>query len=469
MFTHSPPPQVAVVGGGLAGLAAAAALAERGVAVELFESRRQLGGRAGSFVDPATGEKIDHCQHVGMGCCTNLLDLCDRTGLAPLLRRDRVLHFFDESGRRFDVSASPWLPAPLHLAPALLRLGFLTWRERRALAAAIVRLARCRIPDSPQGPTMADWLRSQGQSHDAIERFWATILVSALGERLEHISLPAARKVFVDGFFAARRAYHLVVPTVPLAELYGRLADWLQERGVRLHLGTAVAEVGGDAAGAGRLKLGDGAAREFTHCVIAVPWRRAAEVLHPSLAAALPELSRVGQWAGCSITGLHLWFDVPITSLPHAVLPGRLSQWVFARPGGGAGEGHYYQVVISASRALAERDRAETVEQVRGELAAIWPAVSRARLLRWRMVTEPNAVFSPRPGMELLRPPQRTAVANLFLAGDWTRTGWPSTMESAARSGYLAAEGVLAACGRPDRVLVPDLPRGRLARWLMGE
>jgi uncharacterized protein with NAD-binding domain and iron-sulfur cluster len=154
------------------------------------------------------------------------------------------------------------------------------------------------------------------------------------------------------------------------------------------------------------------------------------------------------------------------------VLVGRLSQWLFQRGtepiADAGGKAHYYQVVISASQDLAERSRDEVIEAVRRELAAIWPAAREARLLRARLVTEQAAVFSVRPGFDSLRPQQTTAVPGLFVAGDWTATGWPSTMEGAVRSGYLAAEGIFQALGQPRKVLVPDLPRGWLARWLVG-
>jgi uncharacterized protein with NAD-binding domain and iron-sulfur cluster len=165
-----------------------------------------------------------------------------------------------------------------------------------------------------------------------------------------------------------------------------------------------------------------------------------------------------------------MWFDRPITSLAHAVLVGRLSQWVFnraGRPGAEGESGYYYQVVISASHDLAGRAREDIVEQVRGELSDIWPEAGTARLIRARVVTEHGAVFSPRPGIEALRPAQQTSRPRLLVAGDWTATGWPATMESAVRSGYLAAEAILKTIGRPKSLLVGDLKRGLLARWLI--
>lgn len=464
--------KVAIVGGGLAGLAAAVGLSGRGWQVELFEARRQLGGRAGSFYDATSHSWVDHCQHVGMACCTNLVDFCRRTGLADHFRRDGVLQFFGPDGRSYRFAATPWLPAPLHLAPSLLRLGYLSRRDRLDIARALWRLARMKTDGERDESTVGDWLRAQRQSTTAIERFWSVVLVSALGEELDRASLAHARKVFIDGFLASREAYQVDIPQVPLSEFYGvRLQSWLADRGVTVHLGTPVRRIEGDAAGVSAVVLADETRIAADAAVVALPWRRVGEVFDETLAAKLPELAAVDQIESSPITGVHLWFDREITHLPHAVLVGRLSQWLFNR-GCRAGDdvspaGHYYQMVISASRGLAGRPRHEVIEQIVAELAEIWPATREARLLHARMVSEQSAVFSARPGIDRLRPPQQTAIANLALAGDWTRTGWPSTMEGAVRSGYIAAEVILCAAGQNERLLVPELPRGWLARWLV--
>lgn len=465
-------PRIAIVGGGLAGLAAAVALAGRGFELQLFEARRQLGGRAASFHDAESDEWIDHCQHVSMGCCTNLADFCRRTKLDRLFRRDRVLHFIGPAGRSYRLAASRWLPAPLHLGPALLRLGYLSLGERLSVARAMWRLARLKTVDEPGGKTIGEWLREQRQTTATIERFWSVVLVSALGEEVDRASLAYARQVFVEGFLSARQAYEVEVPLVPLGELYGgRLERWLTDHGVALQTGTAVRRLEDDGTRVTHVVLADGSRQPVDAAIVAVPWRRVAELFEDPLRSKLADLALVDQIDAAPITGVHLWFDREIMTLDHAVLVGRLSQWIFNRGLRGAeGEtpaGHYYQVVISASRSLAGRDRAELVEEIVGELAAIWPAAREARLLRSRIVTEANAVFSVRPGIDRLRPPQRTAVGNLALAGDWTRTAWPSTMEGAARSGYLAAEAILAHFGQPASLVAPGLPRSLLAHWLL--
>jgi len=459
--------RVAIVGGGLAGLAAAVALAERGNKVTLFESRRRLGGRAASFTDPTTGEPVDHCQHVSLGCCTNFADFCRRVGVDHLLRRDRQMSFFTRDGRVSLIRAAP-LPAPLHLAPSLLRLHYLTLRERIGIVRAMLRLARA-SRESLAGVTVADWLRENGQTPQAIDRFWGVVLVSALGESVERASMLHAQKVFIDGFVSARTAYEIYVPRASLGELYGdALLAWFERNHVQVKLGTAIERVEQTTDRKFRVTHPSGV-EEFDAVVMALPWHRVAAAVSPAIVTALPELVRAQEIAAAPITGVHLWFDRPLTTLPHAVLVDMLSQWVFARAetktDSGASE-HYYQVVISASRHIVGRPKDEVITEICDELRGLWPAARDAKLLRSKIVTDPLSVFSVAPGIEALRPPQVTRIPGLALAGDWTRTGWPATMEGAVRSGFLAAECILSHLGQPGTVLAPDLPRSWIARFL---
>ena len=233
-------PSVAIIGGGVAGLAAAVAAVEHGFHVELFEQAPTPGGRAGSYHDAQADQLVDLSPHVAMGCCTNLLDFCRRTETADGFDRYATLHFFGPDGRRYDFAASRWLPAPLHLLPGLRRLGYLTGRERRAIGRAMLRLARHREPDAADAPTMGEWLRRQKQPENAVRRFWAVVLESALGDTLDRVSVAAARKVFVDGFMATREAYEVLVPRIPLGEIWQRAGTWLTRRGAKLHMRTRI-------------------------------------------------------------------------------------------------------------------------------------------------------------------------------------------------------------------------------------
>jgi squalene-associated FAD-dependent desaturase len=463
MTTGGQKRRVVIVGGGLAGLAAAAALADEGLDITLLEARRKVGGRAASFEDPVAGGLVDACQHVAMGCCTNFLDLCRRAGLADALRQDRTLFFIGPDGDRAACTPSRWLPAPLHLAPLLLGMRHFSFREKVALALGMVRLARVRGGDADETQTARRWLESAGQPARVIDLFWQPVLESALGESIDLVSVAAARKVAVDGFLAHREAADLYVPTVPLGALFGdRLATWLAARGVRMRPAHTVTGIERDAAGrASAVVYGD----EKIACdavVVALPWKQAARLV-PDLVPAADE-----RLAGSPITAVHLWFDRDVVDLPHAVLVGRVSQWVFRADDAAGGATGYCQVVISASRGLFEGDRGRLLDAVVAELREVFSAAREAKLVDSRIVTDPTAVLSVRPGVESARPPAQTPIENLFLAGDWTATGWPSTMEGAVRSGRLAAEAVLAKVGRPRRLLAADLPHGPLVRLLTG-
>ena len=468
---------VLIVGGGLAGLAAAAGLAEHGgddpPRVTVLESRPRLGGRAASFLDKTTGERIDNCQHVAMGCCTNFLHLCRTAGLSKLLAPQDALTFVAKDGTRSRFAAHR-LPAPLHLAGGFLGLKHLSFAEKRSFGRAVKRLAAER--DGADVP-FADWLERHGQGDRLFENVWQPVLVSALSETPERMNVADARRVFVDGFLRHREAWRVYVPTVPLDVLYGdRLAGWLRSRGVTVRTGAGVAAV--HLNGRPSVTLRDGGELAADQLVLAVPHTRVPALLPADFAAA-NDLARPERLETAPISSVHLWFDRELTPLPHAVLPGRTSQWVFNRSRLQTGEGrgcdaapgipgHAYQVVISASRGESARPSGEVIAEVVAELRGAFPEGADAQLTHARLVTEHAAVFSPLPGHHRFRPPTRTTRPDVHLAGDWTATGWPATMEGAVRSGFAAAEALLTARGTPRRVLIPDLPTGRLARVLLG-
>ena len=465
-------PHVAIVGGGLAGLAAAASLVDRGVRVTIFESRPRLGGRASSFQDPVTGEMVDNCQHVSMACCTNLADFCRKVGIADLFRRVPDVRFLSPEGKLSTLIAGK-LPAPLHLSGSFLRANYLSWPERLRVAFGVACLAS--VQDDRPGEPFESWLRRHGQTDRTIGRYWGTVLISALNERLDRMDVGHARKVFLDGFLRHRDGYQMEIPLAPLGEIYGsRLERWLATEGVDVRLTTGIRSVEFDEDGhLSGLRLRSGEPIDADFVVLSTPFDRVAGLLPPALIGRIPTLGGLEAIEASPITGVHLWFDRPVCPFEHVVTVGRLVQWVFdhsAIQGRSTpdGQGQYLQVVISASYDLLPMDKNQVLEAVLADLEALWPGAKAATLTRWWVVTEHGATFAVRPGIESLRPPQRTPVEGLFLAGDWTSTGWPATMEGAVRSGYLAAEGVLEDLGRPENLIRPDLPAGRLARWMLG-
>lgn len=490
---------VVIVGGGLAGLAAASALARRGFAVQLLESRPRLGGRASSFVDQATGEVIDNCQHVSMRCCTNFAQFSRELGFDDCFEIARELNFVGprrstgragEQGRAASEGRSRMarfsavrLPAPAHLALALLRQTWLSFGEKLRIGLAMRKLARCRIErDEP----FLDWLIRHKQSENARRCFWHVVLVSALSETLDRISLKQARKVFVDGFLTNRHGWEVAIPNVRLDVIYEtRIRVALEKLGVDIRLKSGVDEVCFADGLVTSVKLRSGELRPADFVVVAVP-QQSLPALIPGLANA-PSIRAASQLETAPIASVHLWFDREVTPLKHAVFVDRLSHWVFNRTCGNvasdvrgvAGDDlkseqamrpdrgrWYYQIVISAARELASLSEAEVLDRVEAELKEVWPQAANAVRIHGRLITEHKAVFAPVPGIDDLRPSQKTDVPNLFLAGDWTQTGWPATMEGAVRSGYLAAEAVLLATGKSESLLADELPKSWLYRLL---
>lgn len=494
--------RVVIVGGGLAGLAAAVGLADADVAVTLLESRPRLGGRAGSFFDNDSGEWIDTCQHVAMGCCTNLAHFARIVGIEDLFATQEELVFIGPDGQRCRFRDQPF-PAPLHLLGAFLGLSYFSRRDRMRLCLDVARLAHRRW-SVDTGLSFDDWLAKHSRTAHLRERFWDVILVSALSETADRIAVPHARKVFVDGFLANRDGWRVQIPTVPLDELYGRrLIDWLTQRGVAVRMLAGVGRLkefahGSDSTPADQssrgatgsvesVELRTGEVIEADEFIVAVPWHRAADLV-PSSVAELESFAGVKRLESAPISSVHLWFDRPVIDVPHAVLVGRSSQWVFRRGGGGGSlrnasgrsdnepvfqfsdfksQSEYLQVVISASRNIAGWEKASVIDDVMRDLATVWPQIKGAKLLSSRVVTEHRAVFSPVPGVESLRPDQQSPIENLQLAGDWTITGWPATMEGAVKSGFLAAENVLRRMGTPRALVQSGLEPGWLARMLL--
>jgi len=472
-------PRVAVVGGGLAGLAAACALAESGLQITLFERRPFLGGRASSYQLPGTGEVVDNCQHVLLGCCTNLIQFYERLGVQEKIRWFDRLTFLEPGGRASVISPS-FLPAPLHTAPAFLRASCLNLADKLAIAAAMAALAPMAPKDS--GDSFLTWLRRRGQTERAIERFWKTVLVSALNEDMDRVSVAYAAQVLRESFLKSATAGRMGVPTVPLTELYNSAADYVQQRGGRVQTRAVVESFRTEFA---EVSLATGSSEEaFDFVVLAVPFDALSRIL-PNTTAADPLRQAMSHFETSPITGVHFWFDRQITDLDHAVLLDRTIQWMFHKSRLLAGQpasrrlgkpnnsstgcclekaskepnGSYVELVVSSSKDLVEKSRGEITDMALAELREFLPAAREAKVVRSTVIKEVHATYSPRPGVEGYRPRPETVWPRVFLAGDWTATGWPATMEGAVRSGYAAAQCVARVAGiRDASFLVPDLP-----------
>jgi squalene-associated FAD-dependent desaturase len=467
-----PSQSVLVIGGGLAGLASAVALAEAGIEVQLLEKRPHLGGRATSYTLP-DGTEVDNCQHVTMGCCTNLADFYRRAGADGKIRYYDRLYFADGRGRRSTMRASSWLPPPLHMVPSFLFFGGLRFADKQAIAKALLSIAWAGgKPEGIDGLSMLDWLHRMKQTPDAIKRFWHVVLVSALDEELERMDARYGIDVFWKGFLGNREGYCVGIPSVPLADLYEGCRDAIVTRGGQVRLRCDVREIRLRDGAFASAALEDGSEISADACIAAVPHTTLPGLLPAEMAGPGGALSGLKHIRSSPITGVHFWFDRMVMTEPFLALLDHTTQWVFNKSRLYAGEGdstaggQYLQLVISASYSLVPRSRQDIIDLCRHELADVLPDTRDAELKKATVIKEISATFSPEPGVDGFRPAQQTEVRNLFLAGDWTQTGWPSTMEGAVRSGYLAAEAALTGFGRPQRFLQPDLPfEGFSALW----
>jgi zeta-carotene desaturase len=487
---------VIVVGGGLAGLSAAVALAEAGVRVCLLEKRPHLGGRATSYALP-DGSQVDNCQHITLGCCTNLADFYRRAGAEGKIRQYDTLFFADGQGKRSRMSSS-WLPAPFHLAPSFLRFGALGWKDKRGVARLLMKLSRAGgHPGDTAGLSMLDWLRRHGQTEVAISRFWTTVLVSALNEELAATDAQYGVDVFWKSFMANRLGFRLGIPAVPLAELYDGCRAAIEARGGSVRCRAGVKQIltpDGRFAGviteAGEEIRADAAIAAVTHDALL-------EILPANVLEGSAALRNLKQLRPSPITSAHFWFDRQVMSEPFVAVLDKTIQWVFNKsllsgtrkeldqllknsapgtPGtltpDSTAEGsellgkQYLQVVISASYGLVRKSRQEIIDLCISEIGDVLPAVRHARLIKATVIKEVAATFSPEPGVDQWRTGPECPIENLWMAGDWTRTGWPATMEGAVRSGYQAAEALLATRGNDRKFVQADLPVEALARLL---
>ena len=455
---------VAVIGGGVAGMSAACALAEAGFVVRLVERRGYLGGRASSYLHPGVGEVIDNCQHVLFGCCTNLQGFYKRIGVEERIHWTSAMTMIEPGGRQ-SVLGPSWLTAPLHGLPRLLAAHAFTLADKVSLARAFRALMKPVPADSNE--SLGAWLKRHGQTRGAVERFWRLVIASALNAEIDEIAMPYAAKVIRELFMNSAFAGSMGMSTAPLSELYAPVAPYLEARGGAVLLNTSVEGAEWDEELSQWVIETRSEALRSDFVVVALPFEGMAKLL-PALPAAeggdalAAQIKRHEHWPICSV---HLWFDREITELDHAVLLDREIHWMYNQSRLQGRAGNYIELVVSATRAFAALPRDQAIAQALGELAEFFPRVREAQLEKVALIKEVRATFGVPPGIDASRPGAISPWPNLFLAGDWVQTGWPSTMESGARSGHLAAEAICAAAGAPQKILDADLQPTGLMRF----
>lgn len=395
-------------------------LGEAGHHVEVHEARPFLGGRAASYpLHPSDPDsvRIDNCQHVLLRCCTALMDFYERCGVQDKIAFHDTLYLVRPGGRTDRIRADK-LPVPLHLARSLLLMRSLAWRDKASLLRCLATVKRDRKREDIECITFTHWLQGKRATQRSIERFWRPFAVSALNEEPDVASAAAALQVFGDGLLQSRTGYEVGVPAVPLGDLYSNALGSGLGPSVSVHLGSKVSRI-------------DAASTEADYYICAVPFEHVSKLV--------PDLGlddALMHFTHSPITGIHLWFDREITDLPHAMLLDRQLQWIFPK-----GDG-YYLGVVSASRGMTKTPAQEIARLAVRELSEFFPKARTATLVRSHVIKEMRATYSASPGLIRWRPGPETRYPNVFLAGDWTATGWPATMEGAVRSGYLAARAI---------------------------
>lgn len=436
---------VVIIGGGFAGLAAAVDLAARGLRPIVIEARSHLGGRAYSFPDPVTGEPLDNGQHALMGCYTHTLGFLERIGAGGKLARQANMRVsMADPTRGTGVIAGAPLPAPLHMLAGVLGYRLLGRRERWAALLAGQRLLGMYRRGDPRlvTSTVAEILTGLGQTPRAQACFWNPVAVATLNETPERAAAAPFAAVVAKAFFGSRRDSQFVLPGVGLSELYtGDAHRFIEARGGRVELHAVAAALEIDAGRWAAVALRDGRRIAADACIAAVPPQALAPLLPAPLAAAQP-YSRLDTFGASPIVSTHFWLDRPALDPEFLGMIGTTTQWVFNRTRllklNGT-EGQALSAVISAGHDVVGWDNERIADTIMAELRAVVPAARNARMVRSVVVKEKRATISNTPEVERLRPAAATPLANLALAGDWTATGLPPTIESAVLSGERAA------------------------------
>jgi zeta-carotene desaturase len=474
-MTDQPTPDVLVLGAGAAGLAAAVALSGAGANVSLLERKPFVGGRAYSYPHPALDEVIDS-QHVLLGCCTNLVDLCNLSGASRHIRWYDTITFLEPSTptnptRRSDITSGP-LPSPGHSALSFLRAPMLSLADKSRIALGLLDFYRG-YPASDAEPFSA-WLQRTHQTDRAIRHFWEPIVVGTLNDTFDRCSTRYAGQVFHESFLKSAAGGRLGIPSQPLSDFYAAVAQLAEQQGTTLHPRTSIDRIEHLPSGLWQATASDGSTHRAPSLLLALPFEQTARLL-----ATLPETSpqriepSLAHFTHAPITTIHLWFDRPITTLDHAALLDTRIQWMFNKtlirsfePTTSASPGQYLELVISASFAELHQTREQILTATIAELTRFFPTVREAKVLKSAVLKEARATFSVTPNLDRFRPTPDAPGDNLYLAGDWTLSGWPSTMEGAVRSGRLAAEAIARSTGNPATFLTPDLPPAGLMKLL---
>lgn len=457
-------PHVIIFGGGLAGMAAACTLLENPepLTVTLVEQRPYLGGRAFSFLDPQTHSQVDNGQHVFLGCCTYYIDF---------LRKLETFHMAHlQSNLRLNISdcygtlskiTSVNLPAPFNILPSFLKYHHLTFKERLLVVYAIAKiLATDRLSPNLEQTTFHSWLINNHQSDGAIKKFWNLIILPTLNDDVQHVSATMGLMIFQEGVLKSRRGSALGYSQVALSTLMGEAAQsYITKKGGHILLGKQVSQLSFDNDAMSGVEFQDGSFLKGDFYVSALPFKVLNTIIErnklPTKAATF--FQNTSKLTTSPIINIHLWYDRPIMDEPFMAFVNHAIQWIFNKSSmltssRSSKDSHATQqelpdrqhlcISISGAWEYIHQPKDILRQKFVGVMADVFPKAKAAKLLHSLVVKEKDATFRCLPGATLYRPSTRTPIDNLFLAGEWTDTGWPSTMEGAVRSGVSAAEAI---------------------------
>ena len=440
--------EVLVLGGGLAGLSASLRLLQHGLQVTMVEKRPFLGGRAFSFRDGKTGEEVDNGQHVFMRCCRYYVDFLEAVGaldkayFQPRLRVEVV-----RNGRSGVLASTPWL-GRFHMVPSFLRYPHIGLGDKLLALYGLARVSltdRLKHGEALDAESCYDWLKRHHQPESVIDNLWELIVLPTLNDSVRDASADMALMVFQEGLLKKPHDAALGYPTVGLTSLNGEPARrYIEDAGGRLALGKSVGAIRVEDGRVTGVELSDGQVAEADAYVSALPFDVLLDVLPPEVSGN-PFFKPASRLSSSPIVDIHLWYDRPVMDSPLAAFLDSPVQFVFNKSliQGSNGRGQYLCISLSGAWDYVDRPKAELMEEFSAEMARLLPRAREATLERSLVVKEKRATFRSAPGAGKHRLPQETPLPNLYLAGEWTDTGWPSTMEGAVRSGVFAADALL--------------------------
>ncbi|MBI5193177.1 MAG: FAD-dependent oxidoreductase [Nitrospirae bacterium] len=479
---------VIIIGGGFAGLTAATELISSGYNVTVIEQRGYFGGRAFSFLDRNTFIELDNGQHLLMGCYENTFRFLKTLGTFDKLYIQKNLHvdFIESAGQTYSLSCLP-LPAPLHAASGILRFKALSLSERLKMLYITKDVLYDNHPlpltlsqkgmvssylsndsandsanDSGKGEgvsSITDWLSRYGQGKRAMDTFWNILTLAIMNESPDRSSAAIFKTVLRKAMFKSRKGSRIVFPAVPLSRLYADDAeDYVIRHGGVVEKRCAASEILFDGHSVTGIRTRNNRIIKGDYYISAVPYYSLHRLLPPSIINKHHSyFSCLKELKSSPIISFHLLFDKPIIDKPFAAFINSPVQWIFNNnmistyippplTGGGQGEGEHRQsnnlisLVISGAQEFVNMDSAALLTMAVTELRKFLPEANSAKLIYSRIIKEKSATFIPAPDIQKYRPSQESPIKNLFIAGDWTDTGLPATIEGAVLSGYRCAE-----------------------------